>query len=150
MRCRRRWGSGGAHRAWASPSPLRSIPPKASGAAEMKNQLLGSFKGSSTPQRRGWAGMGATGHSGRLDIPTPDTQQPLLGAWVGLELPDPCARGQGIGCSILCGLASPSGSSSGRARLCWVTCRWHWGVQPHSKENKKGKQPTHQGLCQTL
>lgn len=71
----------------------------------MKNQLLGSYKGSSTPQRRGWAGMGATGHSGRLDIPTPNTQQPLLGVWIGLELPDPCANGQGVGCCIL--VASP-------------------------------------------
>lgn len=92
-----------APRAWVdiSPPTVLNYSCAAPGAAGMKNQLLGSYKGSPTPKSRGWVKMGAPEGSGSLDveegsISTPHTQGLLLGAWSELELPAP-VQGSGGG-----------------------------------------------------
>lgn len=69
----------------------------------MKNQLLASYKGSCTPRSRGWAGMGATGHSGRLDKEGGSSAAGAVGRTGAAR---PWCRGQGIGWCILWDLLS--------------------------------------------
>lgn len=79
-----------AQRAWVGipPPTVLNSSCAASGAAGMKNQLLGSYKGSFTPKSGGWAEMGAPEGFGSLDveegsIPTPHTQGLLRGGCGG-------------------------------------------------------------------
>lgn len=81
--------------------PTALDSPTAAGA-RMKNQLMGSSKGSPTTSSRGWVGIGATDASGR--VPTPHSGR-LLGCgqdWSHQAL----VPGQGVGGTSL-GLPSP-------------------------------------------
>lgn len=112
---------------------------KASRAGGMKNQLLGS-QGGACPPRAGLGGhewlrrLGVKRAASLLrghyrDVGRTATARPSCGGreWSGASLDlSPHPR--------------TSGASGDRDRLCWAKRRWHWGVQLHRRENRKGKE----------